>query len=268
MKVIVYQSFRGPPPPRWLLRCLETSEAWAKSQGYDYSGDNDMYAFVPDWYAEKARVYPNVIADLARLVMARHFLDQGYDRAIWLDADVVVFDPERFQVDLSQPFLVCGEVWLDTDPEDDYGAGPLHCKPQVTNSITMFSRGNAFLGDYIARCLEIVRDAPETAPRLSVSNHYLTPLSKTMTLPQVHELALTSPILMHGLVEGIPEILELYAAYMEAPVRAANLCFSFRGKTHKGIPVTDAFFDRTIDHLLATRGDDLNRLYRQRIEAK
>lgn len=268
MKVIVYQSYSGPPPPPWLARCRATVEAWAADQGYDYDGDNDLYAFVPDWYGEKAGPFINVVADLARLTMARHYLDQGYDRAIWLDADVVVFDPDRFRTDLAQSCLLCGEVWLDTDPNVDFGAGDLHCKRQVTNSLTMFAPDNTFLDAYIERCLAIVRDGPHPAPRLSVSTHLLTSLAKTMTFPLVHDLALISPILMLGIAESDPTILDLYASYMAAPVRAANLCLSFRGKRDKGIPVTDALFDRTIDKLLETQGHDINRAYHHRSYAR
>lgn len=258
MKVIVYQSYRGPPPPRWLTRCRASVEAWAVGRGYEYDGDNDLYAFVPDWYLEKAGLFVNVVADLARLTMARHYLDRGYDRAIWLDADVAVFDPGCFQPDLTQSFLLCGEIWLDTDPDVDFGAGHLHCKHQVTNSMTMFAAENTFLDVYIERCLSIARDAARPTPRLSVSTHLLTALSKTMRFPLVHELALISPILMLGIVESDPTILELYASHMAAPVRAANLCLSFRGKCHKGVPVSDDLFDRTLDKLVETQGSEIN----------
>lgn len=91
-----------------------------------------------------------------------------------------------------QSCLLCGEVWLDTDPDVDFGAGDLHCKRQVTNSLTMFAADNTFLNPYIERCLAIVRDGPHPAPPLSVSIHLLTSLAKTMTFPLVHDLALIS----------------------------------------------------------------------------
>ena len=35
-----------------------------------------------------------VITDLCRLLQARHFLENGYERVIWLDADILIFDGE------------------------------------------------------------------------------------------------------------------------------------------------------------------------------
>lgn len=39
-------------------------------------------------------------------------------------------------------------------------------------------------------------------------------------------------------------------------------------KASKGIPVTDALFDRTIDKLLKTQGHDINRAYHHRSYAR
>lgn len=264
MKVIVYQSYSGPPPPSWLKTCMHTVETWANSRGYDYKGDNPLFHFVPDWYREKAGPYVNVVADLARLKMAQHFLKQGYDRAIWLDADVVIFEPDQFQPDLSQPFLVCHEIWLDTDPEVNFGEGPLYCQKKVTNSLTMFPTDSNFLDTYIEQCLSIVRNVQGTASQLSVSTDLLTQLSKTQKLPLFQQLGLFSPIMMQGIVKSIPEVLELYIATMESPVYAANLCLSFRGKQYKGLDVSDAFFEQTVACLLQSHGADLNQPFTQR----
>lgn len=268
MKVIVYQSFRGQPPPAWLVTCMKTAEAWAERKGYDYQGDLDLFSFVPDWFRDKAGSLINVVADLARLQMARHFLDQGYDRAIWLDADVVVFDSERFEVDLSPPFLMCRELWIDTAAEDiELGQGPLQCNRQVTNSMTMFSAKNDFLDFYIDKTLSVVRDSRGRVGRLSVSTEFLTQLVASRDLPLHRQLGLFSPILKYGLVEGIPEVLDLYAASMESPVYAANLCFCHRGMRRKGILVDDALFERTVDVLMRGRGAEFNDRYLRRFSA-
>jgi hypothetical protein len=41
----------------------------------------------------------HLVSDLARLTLARDYLAQGYDRALWVDADVVVFDPDALALD-------------------------------------------------------------------------------------------------------------------------------------------------------------------------
>lgn len=264
MKVIVYQSFRGPPPPAWLTACMKTAAAWAAHKGYDYEGDLDLFSFVPEWFREKAGSLLNVVADLARLQMARHFLAQGYERAIWLDADVVVFDPERYEVDLKPSFLMCRELWVDTTAEDvEVGQGPLVCNRQVTNSMTMFAAGNDFLDFYIDRTLAVVRESGRVG-RLSVSTQFLTELAQTRELPLHSQLGMFSPVFKHGLVQGIDEILDVYAGAMESPVYAANLCFCHRGMRRKGILVNDDLFQQTVDVLLRNRGAEFNDRYVRR----
>ena len=85
MKTIVYQSYRGDETPKWLENCMQTVKYWAELKGFHYQREDDFFECVPDWYKDKVAGKINVIADLARLELAKKFLDQGYERTIWMD---------------------------------------------------------------------------------------------------------------------------------------------------------------------------------------
>jgi len=84
---------------------MRSVEEWAKARGFGYERHGDeMLDLAPDWYRDKASTVARgicLVADLGRLVLAREYLRRGVGRVIWVDADVVVFDPGAF--DLPSP---------------------------------------------------------------------------------------------------------------------------------------------------------------------
>jgi hypothetical protein len=139
MKTIVYQSYRGNETPNWLETCMQTVKNWAELKDFDYQRVDNFFDYVPDWYIDKSQGKINIIADLARLEIAKKFLNQGYDQTIWMDADVVVFDPDNLNIDTSEEYLVCREVWLDTADDKNFGEGEIFCTEKVTNSLVYFT---------------------------------------------------------------------------------------------------------------------------------
>lgn len=258
MKTIVYQSFQAKETPRWVEKCLETVRDWAESKGFDYQREDNFWDYVPDWYADKVQGKINVVADLARLELARKFLRQGYDRAIWMDADIVVFDRDRLTIDPTEDYLVCREVWLDTADDINLGEGEIFCSKKVTNSLVMFAKNNNFLDFYLDACKSIVKKNTGRLSKLCVSTKFLTKLNEIVELPLYHHIGLFSPILMHGLTNNHKEIIDLYARSLESPVYAANLCFSLRNKDYKGLSIPDSLYEETINKLIATKGEAIN----------
>ena len=49
-----------------------------------------------------------------------------------MDADVVVFDPDNLNIETTEEYLVCREVWLDTEDDQNVGEGTLFCTEKVT----------------------------------------------------------------------------------------------------------------------------------------
>ena len=92
---------------------MSSVEQWALASGYDYRllGD-ELFETVPDWYMRKVRGRMPIAADLGRLQWAQRFLRGGYDWVIWMDADMLVFAPERLIVDLQQACTFGQEHWV------------------------------------------------------------------------------------------------------------------------------------------------------------
>lgn len=261
MKTIVYQSYRGDETPAWLEKCMQTVKDWAEIRGFHYQREDDFFNYVPDWYKDKAQGKINVIADLARLEIAKKFLEQGYDQTIWIDADVVVFDPDKLTIDITEDYLLCREVWLDTEDDKNLGYGSLFCIKKVTNSLVFFTKNNSFLDFYIYACKSIMKNNTGRLSRLAFSTKFLTNLYEIMELPLFPNMGLFSPILMHGIVEDQTAITQLYTESLESPVYAANLCLSFRNQSYKGIIVTDQLFEEVIHKLIITKGEMINQYF-------
>jgi len=93
MKTVVYQSYRTRDVAPWLATCQASVRDWAARAGHDYRHYGDeLFDRVPDWYRAKAGSLVLPVSDLARLVLARELLAEGYDRTVWVDADLLVFD--------------------------------------------------------------------------------------------------------------------------------------------------------------------------------
>ena len=261
MKTIVYQSYRGNDTPNWLNTCMQTVKNWAEVKGFAYQRKDDFFDYVPDWYIDKAQGKINVIADLSRLEIAKKFLDQGYERTIWMDADVVVFDPDNLTIDTPEEYLVCREIWLDTADDDKFGEGTVFCTEKVTNSLVYFTSKNQVLDFYIHATKSIVKNQTGRLSRLAVSTKFLSKLYEIMELPLFMHMGLFSPLIMQAIVEDQTDIIQLYTKALQSPIYAANLCLSFRDRFYKGIMVTDKLFEETIDKLIQTKGEMINQCF-------
>ena len=111
MKTLVYQSFRTSDVPGWVTRRMKSVRGWAADRGFDYQFfDDRFFEYAPDWYREKVKHHRLLVGDLARLELGKKFLAEGYDRTIWIDADVIVFDSENFNVDIREDFAFCRNI--------------------------------------------------------------------------------------------------------------------------------------------------------------
>ncbi len=246
MKTVVYQSFRSEQVPQWVSHCMESVWAWAKEQGFDYRfiGD-EIFDLAPGWYREKARKRIPVMTDLGRLLLARQFLEEGYERTVWLDADLLVFDAEGLEIDVADEFAFGREVWVQKD-----GKGRLKAYRNVHNALCVFTAGNSFLDFYIHACLSIIRRMEgEMVPQI-VGPKLLTSLHNTVGFQLVEEVGMISPLVLSDLVKGGGEALDILR--QEQPtLKAANLSASLSEKETDGVPVTEAMLEAAIDRLQA-----------------
>ncbi|HEX6591851.1 MAG TPA: hypothetical protein VF050_07620 [Moraxellaceae bacterium] len=248
MKTVVYQSYRDHDVAPWLRRCMDSVRNWARHSNLDYhfSGD-EIFSLLPDWYRTKAGTEICPQADLARLLLAQRLLAQGYDLAIWVDADVLVFQPQALQLALPRGFAFTHEIWTHLDEN-----GKPALTHRVNNSVMLFARDNVHLGFFIDACLQIA-NAKSTLGKFDVGTDFLSRLRNILPFPLIENVGMLSPPLLADISQGDGPFLKAYGRALPRPLACANLCASLEHQEAAGISLEDV-----VNILLESRGDIIN----------
>ena len=231
---------------------MQLTREWAALRGFDYHFvDDRLFDLVPPWYRERVQGNILLVSDLARLVVAQGMLASGYDRAIWVDADMLIFDPERLVLPITEEYAFCLEFWLH--PGKD---GKLTIARAVNNSVSLFVKGNSFLEFYIHACLQIAGHN-HTLDTVSVGTKFLTSLRNIYPFRLIEDVGTFSPPVMHALVTR-NEALEMYRKALPGPIFAANLCGSLGPRNLYDYDMTESVYEKVIDRCLETRGQIIN----------
>ena len=242
---LVYQSYRTTNVPGWIQLCLKSVKEWTQNQGFEYRFiDDEMFGYAPDWYRKKVRDNVQLVSDLSRLNLAKKFLKEGYERVIWMDADLLIFDPEVFSISTKEGVHFCREIWTDVDLEGNI----IHQK-NINNSVSVFHKNNVFLDFYIDACLKLV-DSKEKIPPVVVGTTFLTGLRKIYPFSVITNVGIISPALTYDLITGNDEFLKKYREWHGAPVYAANLCGSMKDHTFKDLRITEGTMTEVATKLL------------------
>jgi len=250
---LVLQSFRTHDVHPWIDRCMATVRAWADQRGhaYEFVGD-ELLDLAPGWYRDRAAGRMTLITDLARLILIRDRLDAGARLAVWVDADVAVFRPDRLIVGPKRDEAFCEEAWMH-ERGAMVGLPAWLRKPiavrNINNCVCAFRRASAFLPSYIDRCLETVRTAARLNGR-SVGTELLTAVHNRDPLELIPGVALLSGFVVRDLRRGGGASLALHNRSFPGEVAAANLTLTKAGRG-RGL-------DRLVDDLVRTRGALLN----------
>ncbi len=257
MRTVVFQSYRTHNVPNWIRRCMHTVETWAASQGFVYRFiDDRLFDYVPAWFQQKCHPHICPITDLARLKLARELLSEGFERTVWVDADMLIFAPERLSVEVGSQFAYCHEVWTYADD-----AGHAAVSHRVNNSISVFVKGNAYLDFFIDACEQTARSLPKLG-KLDASTRFLTELHAILPFPLLYNVGILSPALMTDIANGSQHFLPTYAQQLQAPIATANLCASLLDQSFKGVPMDSRCYDTVIDRCLESHGMVVNRFFR------
>lgn len=254
---LVIQSWpRGRLVP-WLERCTRSVKDWAALRDYAYRYvDDRLLEIVPAWFRERCGAQRLVATDLGRLLLMREALGEaGCERVIWVDSDVLVFDPERFTGDAADDAAFSRECWTWRDPQ-----GAIRSVTGVNNALMAMRRGTPLLDFYIRACERIVAETP--ADRLQhneVGTVLLSKLAQVVPLSLVPGVELFSPALVADIAEGGGELATSFACGMPRPVACANLCRSLVGRPVWGVTLDEGVMDRAVERLLSDRGAVLNR---------
>ena len=209
---------------------MSSVEQWALASGYDYRllGD-ELFEAAPDWYMSKVRGRMPIAADLGRLQWAQRFLRGGYDWVIWMDADMLVFAPERLIVDLQQACTFGQEHWVQAK----VGApGRWEVRKNIHNAFAAFPAECPvlpFLIDIILRMMRRV-DPDHIAPQM-MGPKLLSSLHNLAAFDFRPDIGALSPEVMSAISGDVSSYsgesaLQALCTAQPRPLVAANLCAS------------------------------------------
>lgn len=222
---------------------------WASYHGWEYRfvGD-EIFDRVPVWYQERAAGRLPVITDLGRLILIREALAEGADTAVWLDADVLVFDAAEFHLEIADDHAFAREHWVQ--PTDREGPGrDFKVYKNVHNAFCLFSHGNAVLEFYIHACERIMRRVDGGVPNQIVGTKLLTALHNIIGFPLIDDVGMISPLVLSDIAAGGGAALDLLIAKSLEPLKAANLCSSLVGAATDGVDIDEALMERVVERL-------------------
>ena len=197
-RTLVFQSHHSLTHD-WLIRCTESVRAWCTLQGFDYRwlGD-ELFEVNPPWFNQKVKGRGPILSDLARLKYSQIFL-KDYDRVIWLDADVFLFNISQFNlVDLS--YLMGRECWVQPHKKGLKFGWTIY--RNLCNAFLMFERDNPLLSYYIHACEQTIKqvDPNWIAPQM-IGPKFLTALNTVSSLHYTDQIGSASPHLIRDLAQ-------------------------------------------------------------------
>jgi hypothetical protein len=222
--------------------CCDSVRQWARSHDFDYAREGDeLFARLSPALRERFVSQPVVLADLARLLWLQEVLTRGYARAIWCDADLLIF---RDFVPGLHGDVFGRECWIQRDGRK------LRRYRKIHNAWLQFDAGSGTLPFYIERAtflLEQVRTpvVPQfIGPKLLSAWHNIVPFATE------ERVGMLSPLVMQDLLGGGTQALDMLVAGHEAPLCALNLSASCEGRDLDGVRHDSADFDALVEGLL------------------
>ena len=248
MKTVIYQSFRTSGVPGWVSTCLSSVENWAAGQGHAYRFyDDKIFRRVPSWVMEKAGENLQIATDLGRLILAKELLAEEFERVVWVDADILVFDPERLFLAIDQEYAFGREVWVQP-----VNAGRIKAYKNVHNAISVFCRNNSFLEFYIHSCLNILGRAEGPLVPQIIGTKFLTALHNIIGFNLINDVGMASPLVVHDIANGGGAALDLLRQKSPAPLCALNLCTSLAGGRVDDVNLTDSLMESACRGLMTS----------------
>lgn len=210
-----------------MAHCLASVEGWATSRGFDYRFHGDeALRLTPDWYRQKLADRTPIVADLSRLLLIQQALEGGYQQACWIDADVLLFAPDRLQLNYHQSCAFGREYWVEITER-----GRLKVRRNVHNAICAFKVGCPTLPFLIHATKRIIRraDPAHIAPQM-VGPKLLSALHNIVGFDLIESVGAFSPAIVRELElepgsEHGPAVRKLLEVTPQA-LAGANLCAS------------------------------------------
>lgn len=217
-RVLVLQSYKPPPWAEWRRLCLGSVRSWATAQGYAYRfiGD-ELFDPIPEDIRSACAGVLLPLTDIGRLLWLQKLLTDGWDRVIWLDADILIFD-STLRIDAE---TVGREVWISKGVRTGYRAAK-----SINNCVISTTTQSALLERLLRATNEAVAGFQKPPHPRTLGPDLFRRLHAVEPLPVASDIAMASPIMIKSLAAGDPSPLAAHHAIWGGPVRAANLCGS------------------------------------------
>lgn len=247
MRTVVLQSFRTRDVPDWIARCLAGVRVWTQRSGYDYRfADDGIFELCGAEYLARVGDNTRSITNLARLELTRSALREGYDRAIWLDADIFVFAPDEFSIDVTTRYAFSKEAWITVD------AGETFCTRSINNAAFVFMKDEPDL-DFLISTIRHIVAGRDITTNYQVGVFLLTGLEQSLNFALLRTVGMLSPFVLRAIVQDDVAVLQRQAVEFCDPIFAANLCLAV-AQDNPEVLIMGA-----MDRLEATRGQVINR---------
>jgi hypothetical protein len=181
-----------------------------------------------------------VLADLARLLWLREVLDSGYDRAVWCDADLLVFD-DFVPAESGDHFG--RECWVQ-----QYG-GKLRCYRKIHNAWMQFESGSATLAFYIDRAQALLERAESPVVPQFIGPKLLTAWHNIAAFAVEERVGMLSPLAMRELLSGGDRALQMLRDGHGDALCALNLSASYENREADGVLHDGQDYQRLVDEL-------------------
>jgi hypothetical protein len=205
-----------------------------------------FFVYAPYWFGEGVIGQLHLVSVLAGWVVGRLYLDVGWGRVIWVDADVYICDQSGFNIGVEQDHWVCDELWAT------WRDGDFYFSRRANNAILAFSQGNKFLDFYRHACQKIVRSKKGKLRHTEIGTSFLAGVSHL--LPQLKGVAIFSPFLLAAFYKKNETTISRYLHELASPIKAVNLCLTFRDTRYGDLLLGDDVFAQVIESLDALSG--------------
>ena len=249
MKTLIIQSYRTQAVPAWIARCLASVRAWAQAKGYDHwLTDDRAFALCGEDYLARVGDNPRSKTNLCRLELIRSALADGYDLAIWMDADIFVFAPQQLDLAAAERISFPHETWLW---RNDKGWG---FNRTLNNCVIVCPRNDPDLDLIIRATRHRALHHPVTINR-QVGVDLIRGLHQFLQFPLLGNVGMLSNHSVIALAQNNEWLMRHQAQYHQTPIYAANLCAS----DHLSPVVPEALTHLAMDMLEQSCGDVINR---------
>ena len=255
--MLIIQAYENKTTPAWIQRCMESVRSWAAASGHDYRFSPSLFDLVPGWFRERCGPEIGPMTDLGRLCLMQHWFDQGASPVVWIDADVLVFDPSNFYIPNGLGFLAIDEITVGCGAD----RVPVVLDRSVNGAVLGASRGNAMFALYRDAIESLVHNAPEgRLPRTVAGPQLLSSLAKQHPIDCLTTVGLFTLPILNDIAQGLELMPRVFSQSFGHRVAAANLCHFFREiVVDSDVPHFDAIMEQAINRLLESRGEDVNR---------